>query len=471
MKVFKKFMAVLCSATLIASASVTAFAEGPTSETGTGNMIAYNFDTVTVPTTIKIAFNPQGLPITTGDGVTTPDKIVSLGYGIANKASTDKKIVVKFAANAVVADGETTDVEFVDAEAKAQAKSDSNATGAEAGEHKIFLYVVPATAEPAINDGSDTAFAVTAGEDNATAANLADVKMTAAAAAKGIVFAEGTNNDAFANIGFALDKSTYALKDGESIDFDTPQSEVADKLELSAFGTTSITGFTFKGEMNTNTVWTDANITAISITPTYEVVEKGTEGAVADTHGMVTLTEAEDIAEPEAPTPSEAQQAALAAAGFKTTHATVLALDADSVTGSEEEIAAIEAAITAFEALSEAAKEILAAEDPAITAESLAALKTASEAAGGPTAISMTPNASGVYIAHIEAAAANATLEHITVDGVSKDGQIGTSITWIASAKNLKITAERAQTLDLASGKTIVATIGGEEFTIITSAN
>ncbi len=313
MKSFKKILAVLCSATMIVSASLPAFAAEETTA-ATGNVIAYTFDTVTVPTTIKVAFNPQGLPITIGEdadgeALTTTDKIVSLGYGIANKSSIDKKIVVKFAANAVAVDGETADVEFVDSEAKTQAKSDSNADGAVAGEHKIMLYVTPATAQPTINDGENdgagTAFAVADGDDgkteNASGTNLADVKMTAAALEKGIIFGEGENNDAFANLGFALDKSTYSLKTGESIDFDTPQSEVADKLELSAFGAKSITGFTFKGFMNDNTVWTRANISAISITPIYEITDKGEEVAVEDTQGMVTLTEADDIAEPDAP--------------------------------------------------------------------------------------------------------------------------------------------------------------------------
>lgn len=314
MKSFKKILAVLCSATMIVSASLPAFAAEETTA-ATGNVIAYTFDTVTVPTTIKVAFNPQGLPITIGENaegqaVTTNEKIVSLGYGIANKSSIDKKIVVKFAANAVAVDGETADVKFVDSEAKTQAKSDSNADGAVAGEHKIMLYVTPATAQPTINDGENdgagTAFAVADGDDgkteNASGTNLADVKMTAAALEKGIIFGEGENNDAFANLGFALDKSTYSLKTGESIDFDTPQSEVADKLELSAFGAKSITGFTFKGFMNDNTVWTRANISAISITPIYEITDKGEEVAVEDTHGMVTLTAADDIAEPDAPT-------------------------------------------------------------------------------------------------------------------------------------------------------------------------
>jgi hypothetical protein len=317
MKNVKRFLAVLCSATLIASSSVTAFAEeaSTTTTAGTGNVFAYNFDTVVVPTAIKIAFNPQGLPVkigtnSEGEDVTTTDKIVSLNYGIANKASTAKKVVVKFAANAAVVDGETKDLTFVDEEDKAKAVSETNAGGAAAGDHKIYLRVAPATAQPTINDGSNDGagadFAVTTEEDgskseNATGANLANVKMTPAAAAKSIAFATGTNNDAFANIGFALDEATYTLKSGETIDFDTTQSEVASKLELSAFGTKSITGFTFAGMMNENTVWTEANITAISITPTYDFTEKGEEAAVADTHGMITLTEDEDVAEPAAP--------------------------------------------------------------------------------------------------------------------------------------------------------------------------
>jgi hypothetical protein len=391
MKVIKKFIAVLCSATMIVAAPLTAFASAPSSTAGAGNMFAYDFETVTVPTSIKLAFNPQGLPVTIGGTaeapVTTTDKIVSLNYGIANKASTDKKIIVKFAANAVATDADDeTEIEFVDASTKAQAKSDSNSNGAEKDEHKIFLYVTPATAQPTLNDGNSTAFAVTTGEggaktENASAANLANVAMTAAAEAKGIAFAGGTKNDAFANIGFALDKSTYALKAGESIGFETTQAEIADKLELSAFGTTSISGFTFKGEMNQNTVWTEANISSISITPTYVIEAKGDEAAVADTHGMVTLEAAEDIAEPDKPMTADG----VAAAAFKTAHATVLELTAETVTGDAEELEAIEAAITAFAALSEDVQAILAAESTPITAETLAALKTASMAASGPS--------------------------------------------------------------------------------------
>ena len=47
---FKKVIAFLCSATLIAGSSITAFAAAPSSTAGDGNIIAYGCETVTVPT-------------------------------------------------------------------------------------------------------------------------------------------------------------------------------------------------------------------------------------------------------------------------------------------------------------------------------------------------------------------------------------------------------------------------------------
>ena len=61
---FKKVMALsLCSA-MIAGTSITAFAEtdpAASSVTGTSaNILAHNVETVVVPTSLKIAINPDG---------------------------------------------------------------------------------------------------------------------------------------------------------------------------------------------------------------------------------------------------------------------------------------------------------------------------------------------------------------------------------------------------------------------------
>lgn len=398
MKVIKKFIAVLCSATLVLAAPLTAFAaepdpvasaEGTAGTAGAGNVLSYNFDTVVVPTTIQITFNPQGLAIAKRAGETAvTNQIVSLNYGIASKASQDKKVIVKFAANTSL-NGESSDVEFVDATAKITAQADptdDSDVGAPSGSHRIFLQVAPATAVPtyykdaATTDG--VAFEVTgergSKEDNITAGRLSDVVMTASTATDAVqTFKKATgtaNNSAYAVLGFKLDKATYAAK--EDLSFETTAAQVADKMEINALGTTGVTGFTFTGSMNTNTDWTKANLSAIAITPIYELADAGTEAAVASTAGVITLTEAADLAEPAKPMTADG----VAAAAFKTAHATVLALTAENVTGDAEELEAIETAITAFEALSSDVQAILA--EDSITAESLAALKAASEAKG-----------------------------------------------------------------------------------------
>jgi hypothetical protein len=316
MKRFNKTIAVLCSATMILGSSLTAFAEAPTSTGGTGNMLAYDYDTIVVPTAIKVTFNPQGLAVKTGETtsndvttpVTTTAQVVSLNYGIASKASTDKKVVVKFAANFVQSGEEESDVEFVSTAEAATATAAANDGGAAADEHKIYLYVAPAKEAPTTKAA---AFAVSgeAGSktDNATAENLADVTMTAATAGLA-VFAKASGqdvtpkNDAYANIGFKLTKAEYSLKTAGSVDFDTTQSELASKMEMSTLG--QVTGFTIKGNMNNNADWTKANISAINITPIYTVAAAGTESAVSDTVGVITLAAATDTAEPDKPTSS-----------------------------------------------------------------------------------------------------------------------------------------------------------------------
>lgn len=383
MKVIKKFIAVICSATLVLAAPLTAFAAEPdpvapsTGTAGAGNVLSYNFDTVVVPTTIKITFNPQKLTIAKRSGEeAVTDQIVSLNYGIASKASQDKKVIVKFAANTAL-NGESTDVVFVDDEAKITAQANAeDAVGAPNGSHRIYLTVSPATATPTYyedGEAAGVAFGVTgdrgAKKDNITAARLSDVVMTASEATGAVqTFAEAASspkNSAYAILGYKLGKATYAAK--EDLSFDTTAADVAAKMEMTAVG--GVTGFTFGGSMNENTDWTKANLSAIAITPIYELADAGAEVAIEGTASAVTLTETADVAEPDKPLSADG----VAAAAFKTTHATILAKTTENVTA--DDLTAIDTALTAYEALSDEVKALLTTEKALLDD-----LKTATEA-------------------------------------------------------------------------------------------
>ena len=288
---FKKVIAFLCSATLIAGSSITAFAAAPSSTAGDGNIIAYGCETVTVPTAISVSFNPQGWDFVTRHTATpvkSTKQIVSLNYGISSMATLDKKINIEFAIEGTEGTG-TEKIEFVDAEEKAQAKTESNTDGAAPGEYKMYLAVAPASA--AVTKGYETAFAdeaytvtevtyaIAAGDDgvkahNITAKSLADVDMTAATA--GIQAFE----DNKATIAYQLGAAEYELQTNKNPDFTTTQAQMAELVQPKTLG--DITGFTFVGAMNPQVDWTKVNVTALKITPTYEIVDiDGTEEAIA----------------------------------------------------------------------------------------------------------------------------------------------------------------------------------------------
>lgn len=287
MKKLNKVIAVLCSATMILGSTMTAFAaDEPDTAAGAGNIIVFSVETVTLPTSVKVAFNPNGYKITPRDGATpVTDQIVSLNYGIASTANKDRKITVSFTATGKKAEGHTgtEEVVFVDDIKKAQAKSESNADGADYGEYKLYLAAVAASAAPTKQSGD--AFAVgDFGTDSigATKTALADVKFTAAEKGE-VAFA---NNKA--EMAYKLDKATYTQKEtGGEITFATAQADIASKFDLTALGTNGLVGFTFKGAMNPNTDWTKANITALEIQPEYAIEDlDGTEEALGANGGL-----------------------------------------------------------------------------------------------------------------------------------------------------------------------------------------
>lgn len=176
---------------------------------------------------------------------------------------------------------------FVDSAAKTEAyDATNNADGAKKGEHKIYLAVASADDLPTAStfvkttdstpDSSKTYYiksgstytkvttqnaadiktyfeeTTTIGTE-ITAAELSDVTMDKATAGNQ-AFVKGSTNKADASIAYSLDEATYALKEGEVIDFSTTQAELADKLEMSAIG--GVAGFTLMGAVNADADWT-----------------------------------------------------------------------------------------------------------------------------------------------------------------------------------------------------------------------
>lgn len=380
MKNFKRVLAFLCSATLIVGSSVTAFATTPytdptTSTAGAGNIIAYSVETVMVPTAIKVSFNPQKWAFKPDpektDTVTS--QIVSLNYGIASMASMDRKVKISFAATGTTGTGET--IEFVDsAEAATSKYLESGAGTADYGEYKMYLAVAASTAKVA--GSGTTTFSVTNGAHNMTADLLGDVTMTAAE--KGLaVFSAGSENVADADIAYKLGKATYTLKANNNPSFNTTQSGFAEMVEATGLG--DIVGFTFTGAMNEAADWTKANLSAITIKPTYEFDEvDGTEEALGANGGYNQIG-------------TEAAASALA-----------------------------------------------------LTKQTNGNLTYQFEAGSYPTG----------------------TFSAVTVNGTAKNGQIGTNITYNATAGRFVVTSTAVTNLSLTQGNTtIVATIGSTDYT------
>lgn len=248
------------------------------------------------------------------------DQIVSFNYGIVNESTKDKKVKITLdvAGEATSAHTEEglSDITFVDSAADATAKTSPTAeTGAGFGELKMYLAVAPSAAAPKADtyakntadfasgttyftwDGTNSKYVEATGitqfADNTQyfvatetigteikSSELADVTMTAVAAEKQTGFKAGeTAGTASAEIGYLLEKATYAPKKGAIIDWSTTQEELKTKVDLSTIGGTA--AFTITGTMNTNADWTKAKATVLTITPTYEVKDAdGTETAL-----------------------------------------------------------------------------------------------------------------------------------------------------------------------------------------------
>ncbi|MCR5249112.1 MAG: hypothetical protein K6E50_00745 [Lachnospiraceae bacterium] len=281
MKFKKSITALALSAIMMASQVMPALAAPVTGTDAAGNVLAYSKDTVTVPTTIVVAFNPQGYKITqrTGDTTGTTSQIASLNYGLESQATMDRIAKITFETSYVANASGEKDIEFVSTE--------EEATSAGKDEMKVYLAVASNTAAISKDKAATpTTFAVASGKSNVTGALLSDVDMTADTTQNVAFVSE--NGATKATISLSLNKAEYQVKSGETVDWTTTQSQLAEKMELKTLG--GIEGFTFVGAMNTDADWTKAKATGIKITPTYDITEAdGTEKVLAGTHAQVAL--------------------------------------------------------------------------------------------------------------------------------------------------------------------------------------
>lgn len=280
----KKVLALSLSAAMTMGMAMPVMAADPPAITAP----IYSFETidVVVPTTYKVAFNPEGLTVKTGTGAsdTSTAQILSKNYGILNKSNKDMLCTVALK----VEDKNTGDnkVTFVDSAADAT-------TNAKDGEYKIYLSAVPADATE-VKVGTSSANKDTAGSA------LDDVTMTGATS-EAITLKAGDNK-----LAFKLDKAEYEPT-GSGVTLGTTNTnDVASNYQIKAVAGAGkgITAFTFGGSMNTNADWTKLT-SGIEITPVYtskvatsaDTVITGTGAMVkvgpqvtADATGLITIS-------------------------------------------------------------------------------------------------------------------------------------------------------------------------------------
>lgn len=278
----KKVFALTLSAAMAMGIVMPVTAADPTV---TAPIYSFEAISVIVPTTYKVAFNPEGLTVKTGGTDTSTDQILSKNYGILNKSNKDMVCAVELK----VTDKNTGNnkVEFVD--------SAADVTNAKDGEYKIHLEAVPADATE-VKVGSTPA---TADKDTAAAA-MDDVSMTKATAGA-VTLKDGDNK-----IAFKLDKAEYQPVSGSELTLGDAGNDVSSKYEIKQLAAAGkgITAFTFGGTMNAKADWTKLQsgieITSIytskvapsdttAITGTGAMVEVGPEMSVSSA-GVITIT-------------------------------------------------------------------------------------------------------------------------------------------------------------------------------------
>ncbi len=381
MSKFKKYLGVVLSLAMIVGSSMTVLADDEATTTaGTANILDYEVSTSVVPTSIKVALNPNeytlntkyvkladdatfaaGTPYyTEAEGVYSPAtvtestfaglksslytavtsnaQVVSLNYGIVNKATYDQRAKITFKVT-YSPTADKTPITFVSTLAEAQPYAAStNENGAKKDELKMYLAIASGNATEATADtyAKATAYAAntayykwvtnkyveqTIADAEAfkgfdgdlytkttkigpaiMASELADVTMTPAAATTytALVTVAGSENKAEGVVGYKLEEAEYTQKPGEIIDFNTTALELENKLELNAIK--GISAFTITGALNKNADWTQADASAITITPIYQITKatgnEVVEEATCDQLDLVATKAADDAAAP-----------------------------------------------------------------------------------------------------------------------------------------------------------------------------
>ena len=223
---------------------------------------------VIVPTSYAVAFNPEELPVKTGDSTTSNAQILSKTYGIINKSSKDKVITITLN---VADQNANSGITFVD--------SAEEVTNAGDDEYKIHLTLIPAGTAKVQVGGADA-------DQSTDAEALNDVTMTPAAD-NAVTLKSGENY-----IGFKLEKAKWTPKSGSELTLgETNSNNVADSFEVTGLAVDGkgITAFTFGGEMNTKANWSELT-QGIKITVIYDNQNAASDlTVIEDTGAMVKL--------------------------------------------------------------------------------------------------------------------------------------------------------------------------------------
>ncbi len=236
MKETRRLLAMGLSACLIAGSAMTTFAAEDDGLSVDAPIYSMNITNVVVPTSFAMAFNPQGYDITVAPDTTVNDQVVSLNYGVINKSSADKTMMISFTAEDLNTTAGGSMIEFVDS---AEAIAD-----AEQGEYKVYLSATPVTIDAGVTLDKDSAAADLVGFDG-EAVSGGDVAIVGSGM-----------------LGFNLEKATYEQKAGATIGLadtsgnDVTSNDISDKFELTAITADGVAAFTLGGAMNTNTDWT-----------------------------------------------------------------------------------------------------------------------------------------------------------------------------------------------------------------------
>ena len=324
MKSFKKVTALVLSAAMIFGSSLTAFAadtDGSTSSAaGTGQILDFKKQIQVVPTSLKVAINPNGYKVNlrynkvTGDfnagekyytesdgtysvatdvtsdnfstkkaaGLYTADtsqsQIVTFNYGLANKSTVARKITVKLD---VTAD---SSVDFVTTEAAATAKTTGGTGTAEVGDYKIFMQLWPA--KVGTTPSTNTYEEATTFSDTATYYTRSDAGVYTEATVDADAFAAGTFYTSTTTIGTEIQASELG-------DLTMTKAEAAVTFAAGAGTTNADVAFSLPKATYTlkDDAFIDFSTTAADIAEKYEMTGIGGYTGFTITGTMNTNTE------------------------------------------------------------------------------------------------------------------------------------------------------------------------------------